>query len=302
MAGAISPTAGRRYGIARVCRIWGVARSSFYAARAAAAGERPQRTPGRRGPKSAISDADLLAAIRADLARSPWSGEGHRKVWARLRVKGGLRVARKRVLRLMRENVLLSPHRARPRPEETHDRRIVTEAPNVMWAIDGTQIPTVRDGKIWLFGVAEHWNAELVGWHVTKQGTRHEALQAMSLAVSEQFGHLGRDAARGLALRHDHGSAFMSEDFQHQVKAWGMTPSYAFVAQPETNGVIERLFRTFKEQVVYGRIFQTIEEVRDAVRAFVARYNTEWLVEKNGLVSPTAARERWMAANLKAAA
>jgi hypothetical protein len=51
-----------------------------------------------------------------------------------------------------------------------------------------------------------------------------------------------------------------------------MTPSYAFVAQPETNGVIERLFRTFKEQVVYGRIFQTIEEVPDAVRAFVARY------------------------------
>ena len=53
---------------------------------------------------------------------------------------------------------------------------------------------------------------------------------------------------------------------------------------------------------MYGRIFQTIEEVRDAVRAFVARYNTEWLVEKNGLVSPTAARERWMADNLKAAA
>jgi transposase InsO family protein len=190
------------------------------------------------------ADADLLAAIRADLARSPWSGEGHRKVWARLRVLDGLRVARKRVLRLMRENMLLSPHRARPRPEEAHDRRIVTDAPNVMWATDGTQIPTVRDGKVWLFGVAEHWNAELVGWHVTKHGTRAEALQAMSMAVSEQFGHLGRDAARGLALRHDHGSAFMSDYFQRQVKAWGMTPSYAFVAQPETNGVIERLFRT----------------------------------------------------------
>jgi transposase InsO family protein len=272
------------------------------AARSAGAEERPQRTPGRRGPKPAISDADLLAAIRADLARSPWSGEGHRKVWARLRVLDGLRVARKRVLRLMRENALLSPHRARPRPEETHDRRIVTEAPNVMWAIDATQITTVEDGKVWLFGVAEHWNAEFVGWHVTRHGTRHEALQAMSMAVSGQFGHLGRDAARGLALRHDHGSAFMSDDFQRQVKAWGMTPSYAFVRQPETNGVIERLFRTFKEQIVHGRIFQTIEEVRDAVREFVARYNAEWLVEKNGLVSPTAARERWMAANLKPAA
>jgi hypothetical protein len=45
------------------------------------------------------------------------------------------------------------------------------------------------------------------------------------------------------------------------------------------NGVIERLFRTLKEQVVHGRIFQTIDEVRDAVRAFVVRYNAEWLIE-----------------------
>ena len=128
MAETVSPAAGRRSGVARVCRVWDVPRSSFYAARAAAT--RPPVAPARRGPKPTIADADLLAAIRADLARSPWSGEGHRKVWARLRAIDGIRVARKRVLRLMRENALLSPHRAKPRPVETHDRSIVTEAPN----------------------------------------------------------------------------------------------------------------------------------------------------------------------------
>ena len=65
-----------------------------------------------------------------------------------------------------------------------------------------------------------------------------------------------------------------------------MTPSYAFVGEPETNGVIERFFRTLKEQIVHGRIYQTIDEVRDAVRDFVARYNAGWLIEKNGLRSP----------------
>ena len=122
--------------------------------------------------------------------------------------------------------------------------------------------PTVEDGNIALFVVAEHWNAEALGWHVSKRGTRHEALQAVSMAVRQQFGHLGRDAARGLELRHDHGSAFMAEDFQNQIRAWGMLPSYAFVGQPQTNGVIERFFRTFKEQVVHGRIFRNAEEVR----------------------------------------
>ena len=273
-----------------------------HAARRLAEQPAPARPKGRRGPKPAVSDADLLAAIRADLVRSPWSGEGHRKVWARLRVQDGLRVARKRVLRLMGEHGLLSPHRARPRPAETHDRRIVTDAPNVMWAIDGTQVSTVRDGKVWLFAVAEHWNAEALGWHVAKRGTRREALQAMGMVVQQQFAHLGRDAARGVQLRHDHGSCFMAEDFQTQVRAWGMTPSYAFVGQPETNGVIERFFRTLKEQVVHGRIFQTLDEVRDAVRAFIARYNAQWLIEKNGYLSPHAMRRQRDLASMPMAA
>ena len=78
MAETVSPAAGRRYGVARVCRVWGVPRSSFYAARTAAT-QAPAVAPARRGPKPTISDAGLLAAIRADLARSPWSGEGHRR-------------------------------------------------------------------------------------------------------------------------------------------------------------------------------------------------------------------------------
>ena len=32
------------------------------------------------------------------------------------------------------------------------------------------QITTVQDGKVWLFGVIEHWNAEALGWHVAKRG------------------------------------------------------------------------------------------------------------------------------------
>ena len=84
MAAAISPTTGRRYGVAQICRIWGVPRSSFYADRRRADMTTTPPSSQRRGPKPAVSDEALLAAIRADLARSPWHGEGHRKVWAEL--------------------------------------------------------------------------------------------------------------------------------------------------------------------------------------------------------------------------
>ena len=91
MAAASSPATDEAYGVRRVCAAWGMPRSSFYAARTVSAAPTPGR---RRGPRPGVDDAGLLEAIRRDLDRSPFSGEGHRKVWARLRALDGLRVGR----------------------------------------------------------------------------------------------------------------------------------------------------------------------------------------------------------------
>src|SRR6266540_6519935 len=174
----------------------------------------------------------------------------------------------------MGENHLLSPHRRPPRPANDHAGSITTDAPNVMWGADGAVMPTVEDGNVTLFIVAEHWNAEGLGWHVAKHGNRYAAAEALALAVSQVFGSVRPDAARGVLLRHDHGSPFMSEHFQNQLTFFGMAPSFAFVR---------------------GRIYQDIEEVRTAVRTYFDRYNQHWLLEKNGYRSPAETRRNWMA-------
>ena len=86
MSQTTSATTGRRYGLERVCRTWERSRSACYARRARVQHSARADGPGRRGPTPALSDAQLLAAIRHDLARSPFRGEGHRKVHARLRL------------------------------------------------------------------------------------------------------------------------------------------------------------------------------------------------------------------------
>lgn len=71
-----------------------------------------------------------------------------------------------------------------------------------------------------------------------------------------------------MKLRHDHGSVYMSDDFQSEIKFLGIEPSPAFVRQPEGNGCIERFFRTLKEQVLWVRRFRDLEELRAALIEF----------------------------------
>lgn len=287
-----SPGASRVYGVQRVCAAGGLARSSFYDHREAGAA-RPVGTSGKkRGPRTKLSDAKLLEKIRQDLATSPFKGEGYRRVWRRL-WRSGVKVARKRVLRLMRMNCLLSPHRTAPACEPAHTGRIVTDEPNVMWGTDGLRVLTVEDGWGWAFVAVEHWNTQCVGWHVCKTGDRFAALEPVRMGVREIFGSVEPDVARGLELRNDHGSQYRSDHFRREVQFLGMGLSYAFVSQPQTNGVAERFVRTLKEQVIHGRIFRNLEEVREAVRAFVKLYNEEWMIEKRGFLSPNEARRRW---------
>lgn len=263
-------------------------------AQAAPTGARPEPARGRRrGPKPEISDEVLLEAIERDLAESPFTGEGHRKVWRRIR-KGPrpIRVARKRVLRVMREAQLLSPHRRPQRPPALHDGRIVTSEPGLMWGTDGIRFETSEEGWGWVFVAVEHWNAECVGFHVTKRGTRFAAYEAVLQGVRKYFGGSAKGAAKGLALRSDHGSQYTSEYFGDQLKFLGINHSYGFVREPETNGVSERFNRTLKEQVFHGKTYRTIAEARAAVARFVKQYNELWLIEKNGLMSPLELRRR----------
>lgn len=297
MSGSTSSGTGKPYGIELTCLIGEFPRSSYYAIKTSrqSLGDeagifhacRPVQS--KRGPKTSISDHELLVLIHEDLDNSPFVGEGHRKVHARLRFQNVL-VGKNRVLRLMRMHNLLSPHR-RPYVEENeHNGTIITQNPGEIWATDGSLVTTVDFGKVWIFAAVEHWNAECVGWHVSKLGSRFEALQPLAMGLSEHYGSTDMDAARGLALRMDHGCQYTSDDFLSQVRAWGISPSFAFVGQPETNGVAERFFRTLKEQAIYGRVFKGVEDVRKAVGDFVEKYNAHWRLKKNGYLTPAEMR------------
>jgi transposase InsO family protein len=239
-----------------------------------------------------IKEEELLIKIREDLKATPFKGEGHRKVHARLK-RAGAKVGRNRILKIMRENHLLSPHRSIYKPLNLHDGQITTDGPNIMWGSDGTKVKTVDDGWIWVFSVAEHWNTECLGWHVCKVGDRFAALEPVAEAIKRSYGRLEKGVASGLRLRIDNGSQYTSDYFLQQISYWGIESSFGLIRQPETNGVAERFHRTLKEQVIEGRVFKNVEEVREAVKQFIGVYNEKWLIGKHGYQSPLEIRRNY---------
>ena len=143
---------------------------------------------------------------------------------------------------------MLAPHRVRKRPEKTHDGTIITDAVDVLWGTDMTQTTTVADGVAHVFVAVDHCNSECVGIHADKSANRFQALEPVRQGMRQHFAAIGKDVAAGLKLRHDHGSNI----------------------------------RTLKENLLWVRHFETIEELRLALLEFAAWYNTHWLVARHG--------------------
>ena len=292
MSAVSSVSTRRRYGVARACRVWNVPRAGIYRGRkATVAPSLPRRRPGPQGP---MPDTALVEAIRAVLIASPFHGEGYRKVWARLRHQG-LRTSKERVRRLMRENGLSAATRAgSSRGPRHHDGTIIPETIDRMWGTDMTAAFTTEHGQVAVFVAVDHCSAECVGIHAARRGTRFEALEPIRQGVVERFGAVEKDAAAGLSIRHDHGSQYMSHDFQKEIAWLGATSSPAFVRAPEGNGCAERFIRTLKENLLWVRTFHTVEELRLALIDFRQSYNEHWLIERHGHRSPAQFRRDQM--------
>jgi len=289
----VSPSTGRRYPLTLVCEVFRIARSTVYWTRKRRDGQEGAPVRRKRGPRTELSDEELLEEIRRVLKESPFLGEGHRKVWARLRRKG-IRVGKKRVLRLMRNNALLAPVRRRhERGDRTHSGTIIPEGPNGLWGTDATRFHVREEGWCWFFGAVDHCVGDVVGWHVAKTGDRWAALEPIRQGVQAHLGGYAPKIALGLSLRHDWGPQYTAHQFQAELRWLGIRSSSAYVGEPECTGVMERFLRTLKEECLYVHDFQSLEEARRVIGAFIECYNREWLLERHGHRTPAEIRTKF---------
>jgi len=275
-----------------LCRVLQVAKSSYYDYLR----QQKQKAQGhqrkRPGPKVQVDDQDLLVAITAVLHDCPFVTEGIRKVHARLR-RQGIVAARKRINRLMREHGLLSPQRTEACEPKAHDGTIIPTTINQIWGTDATLFGTSHGELLWLFATIDHFSGEILGWHIVPvgQGDRFAALEPIKQGLRKMRGAIGEGLGQGIAIRHDWGPQYIAGDFKDELKFLGFKNSPAFVHEPQTNGVIERFFRTLKEECLWLEDFQNVDHARQIIGRWMELYNTQWLLERHGHRTPHEVRE-----------
>ena len=99
------------------------------------------------------------------------------------------------------------------REEHPHDVMIMTDRVDQMWGTDMTQTVTTVEGRAYVFITVDHCSGELVGSHASSSAGRWEALEPILQGVAKHFGAVKENIAAGLRISHDHGPAYMADDF-----------------------------------------------------------------------------------------
>ena len=144
-----------------------------------------------------------------------------------------------------------------------------------------------------LLGKADGPAFECIGLHASASGNRFEALEPIRQGVRQHFGGYEYQVAAGLAVRHDHGSAYLADGFQRELRFLGIQSSPSFVREPQGNDGAERFIHLLTENLPWVRTFDTIEELRQALLVFKEPYNAQWVLQRHGYRTPNQVRQQW---------
>ena len=209
---------------------------------------------------------------------------GYRRLWALLRCRDGVVVNRKVVYRVLKQKGWFVHQRvATPRPRVQGWVSRASRS-NERWAMDVTHIPCGQDGWTHLAAVIDCHDREVIGYEFALRSRAKEAERAVEAACLARFGTLRPEGAP--VLRSDNGLIFQSRRFRQACRDYRLTQEFITPYTPEQNGIIERFFRSLKEECVGQHVFRTFEDARRVIREWMQWYNQERPHQALGYRSP----------------
>lgn len=259
-----------------LCRIAGLSRASYYRWLA---------------PKATRRDEAILSDLIQRLALKR-RFEGYRRIAQRLREEG-LIVNKKRVLRLMRADNLLSLRKRPFIPPTTMSRHsfrivpnlargLVPTAPDQVWVADITYV-RLAEAFVYLAVVVDAFSRKVVGWALDDHLEARLALEALDRAIT------ARDPPPGLIHHSDRGVQYASTDYAARLAQRSLQASMSRPGNPYDNAKAESFMKTLKAEEADGKAYADLDDARRQIGAFIEDiYNADRLHSALGYSSPIA--------------
>jgi len=244
--------------IERMCQLAQVSRAGFY-----------RCLKGRAGIKEEMELRSEIQEIAVEHRRR----YGYRRITAELRRRGML-VNHKRVLRMMREDSLLSAH---PRAfSDTHSNRnlevylnlasrMTLTGTNQLWVADITYIRLQRE-FVYLAVILDAFSRKVVGWALDQTLTSRLPVAALQQAIDQ------RQPKPNLVHHSDRGVQYSSGDYLKILQKNRMIPSMSRPGNPYDNASCESFLRTLKREEIHANDYQDLGHLYANVEAFIEQY------------------------------
>jgi putative transposase len=269
--------------VSAMCRVLRVSKSGFYDWRG--------RVPSARAQVDALL-SEKIACIHRD-SRETY---GAPRIHFELRALG-VRCARKRVARLMREAGLFGcggrrrkarttmrsrTERTPPAPDLV--KRNFTPAPlapDRLWVADITYVRT-WEGWLYLAFVLDTYSRRIVGWSMSNNLKTELVLDAVNMAIYT------RRPQPGLIHHSDRGSQYTSVEFGSRLREEGLLPSMGSVADAYDNSMAESFVSTLKRELIRRHSWPNRQTARTAIFEYIEGfYNTRRRHSALGHLSPS---------------
>ena len=279
------------HSVATMCRILNVSESGYHAWR--------HRPLSARAVENARLETEIKAAhrrtretygperLQADLADHGIRIGVHRI--KRIRTKLGLRCKQQRKFKVTTD----SKH-ALPIAPNVLARQFAVAAPSRAWVTDITYI-TTDEGWLYLAGVKDLFNGELVGYALSDRMTKSLIMQALFRAVA------ARRPEKGLIHHSDRGSQYCAHDYQKMLRQFGMQASMSRKGDCWDNAPMESFWGSLKNELVHHRRFPTREQAKNEITEYIEIfYNRIRKQARLGYLSPAAFNQQYYAKQMAA--
>lgn len=164
--------------------------------------------------------------------------------------------------------------------ENILEQNFNVDKPNKIWVSDITYIDTA-EGWLYLAGVEDLFNRELVGYSLSTRITKEIVINALNMGI------IKRNPKQGLIHHSDRGSQYCSKEFRNQLSNFGIKGSMSRKGNCYDNAAIESFWKTLKTELINHKKYRTRSEaIRDIKEYIEIFYNKQRRHSKLGNVSP----------------